>query len=143
MGWGNNSNNGRKPTRKRGPVTWSDRSGGKPAPFAQVIPPYEKHPGPPLETIDHLVIGAMFSANLPLNPDPKSPGQFPHLVPHFWPAADALVTQKSLLIYTGVERVEERERNGRIVSVPRHTFFAGDGRYIVLDFTYITPVTPG
>lgn len=143
MSWGSNSSNGRKPTHKRGPVVWTDKSGGKPAPFAQDLPTYSDGVPPAEDVVDNLVIGAMFSANLPLNPARDGAGKFPHLIPHYWPENSALIKQKTLLIYTGMERIDERERNGRIISVQRHTFFAIDGRYIVTDFTYIAPVVPG
>ncbi len=145
MSWGSGKKNkwGLKPTRERGQVVWTDNSGAKPAPFAQAFPKYdETRPIPPAYE-EFLVIGSMWINKVPLNPDLRELGKcpFPGLVPMFWAPEQAVIKLKSLLIYSGIVRVDERERNGRIVSVPRHTFVCGDGRYIVTDFSHITPVT--
>lgn len=142
MGWGNSASKwGRKPTRDRGSVVWTDNSGAKPAPFAQAMPRYEDTKDIPAEYEEHLYVGALWTANVPLNPDTRGAGQFPPVMPFYFPADQAVIKLKSLLIYSGVVRIEERQANGRIVSVPRHTFIAGDGRYIITDFSQIKPVT--
>lgn len=143
MGWGNSASKwGRKPTRDRGTVVWTDNSGAKPAPFAQNIPRYNETGPIPDEYQEHLYVGALWSANTALAPDPRMAGtKCPPLQPVYWQAELAPIKNKSLMIYAGIIRIEERETNGRIVSVPRHTFIAGDGRYVVTDFTQVRPVT--
>lgn len=144
MGWGGNSASkwGRLKTRDRGSVVWTDNSGAKPAPFAQSVPRYEETREIPEEYQEHLYPGALWSAVNALAPDPRSAGsKTPVLQPQWWQPETAPVKAKSLMIYAGIVRLEERESNGRIVSVPRHTFIAGDGRYIIVDFTHVKPVT--
>lgn len=143
MSWGNSANKwGRKPTRDRGAIEWKDNSGAKPAPFAQNLPRYAETSEIPENYEPYLVVGALWSALVALAPDPRSQGsKCPVLQAQYWQPESAPVKAKSLMIYAGVFRLEERESNGRIVSVPRHTFIAGDGRYIVLDFSQVRPVT--
>jgi hypothetical protein len=143
MSWSNSANNkwGRRSTRDRGKVVWIDNSGAKPAPFAQAMPRYGETKPIPDEFEPHLYVGALWMASVPMNPDTRGAGQFPPLVPYYWPADQAIVKVKSLMIYAGIVRIEERESNGRIVSVPRHTFIAAAGRYIVTDFSTVSPVT--
>lgn len=142
MGWGNSASKwGRKPTRERGTVVWTDNSGAKPAPFAQAMPRYADTKEIPAEYEEHLYVGALWTATVPLNPDTRGGGQFPPVLPFYFPADQAVIKAKSLLIYAGVVRIEERLANDRIVSVPRHTFIAGDGRYIITDFSQVSPVT--
>ena len=142
MGWGSSANKwGRKPTRERGSVVWSDNSGAKPAPFAQAVPRFVETREIPKEYEEYLSVGALWQATVPMNPDTRGGGKFPPLLPYYYPADQAVVKIKSLMIYAGITRIDERESNGRIVSVPRHTFVAGDGRYIITDFSYVKPVT--
>lgn len=131
---------GRKPTRDRGEVVWKDNSGAKPAPFVQCVPRYEETKQIPGDYEPFFVVGAMWYTTVPLNPNIRNGGEFPHVVPVWRGGKSAVIKAKSFMIYAGIARIEEREKNGRIVSVPRHTFIAGDGRYIVTDFTYIKPV---
>lgn len=138
---------GRKRTSERGKVVWLDKSGGKPAPFAQAIPRYAAPGEIPAEYQEHLYVGALWSATAPLAAKPEMAGsKYPILQlvnERFWLPEPELapIKNKSLMIYAGLIRLEEREANGRIVSVPRHTFVAGAGRYVVVDFNHIKPVT--
>ncbi len=142
MSRGNSANKwGRKPTRERGQVVWTDNSGAKPAPFAQAMPRYNDTRDIPVDYEPHLAVGALWTAAVPMNPDTRGGGKFPPLLPFYFPADQVVVKIRSLMIYAGIVRIEERESNGRIVSVPRHTFIAGDGCYIITDFSYIKPVT--
>ena len=142
MGWGNSANKwGRKPTRDRGTVVWTDNSGAKPAPFAQAVPRYADTKEIPAEYAEHLYVGALWTATTAMNPDTRGGGKFPPLAPLYWQPEQAVIKIKSLLIYAGIVRTEERESNGRIVSVPRHTFIAGEGRFIINDFSFVAPVT--
>lgn len=139
MAWGKAKQWGRRPTHERGPVVWSDKTGMKPAPFAQQLPRYGETKSIPDEYVALLEgPGSLWTTLVPLRPDARG-GTYPPLVYHCYPDV-APVKVRSLLIYAGIERVEERERNGRIVSVPRYTFIAGEGRYIINDFSYIAPV---
>lgn len=142
MGWGSSNKWGRKPTHKRGPVVWSDNSGAKPAPFMQVMPKYEETRAIAPEHQDHLYVGAMWTAKIAMNTGAQVVGcKYPPLVPTYWEQDKALVKLNSIMIYAGIVRIDEREANGRIVSVPRHSFVAGEGRYIITDFSHVTPVT--
>lgn len=142
MAWGNSSNKwGRKPTRSRGKVVWSDNSGTKPAPFMKKLPRYSDPSDPPDGYADHFVVGALWIAKGALSPDPRiSDGKYPVLQLAYWGQEQAVVPFGCMMIYAGLERIEERESNGRIVSVPRHTFIAGDGRYIINDWMSVAPV---
>ena len=141
MAWGNSSSRwGRKPTSKRGSVVWTDKTGAKPAPFAKAIPRYNEPRAIDENNVQYLVPGTMWLSAMPLNPTTTAGAKFQALV-YAWDNLSAMLKTNSMLIYAGEVRVEERERNGRIVSVTRHTFIAGDGRYIVNDFSFITPVT--
>lgn len=142
MSWGNSASKwGRKRTSERGEVVWTDKSGGKPAPFAQQMPRYEETSEIPVEYQEHLYVGALWSAQGAMLPDERSVGtKCPVLKQCWWQPENAPVKAKSLMIYAGIIRLEERESNGRIVSVPRHTFIAGDGRYVILDFNLVKPV---
>jgi hypothetical protein len=142
MGWGNSASKwGRKPTRDRGPIEWKDNSGAKPAPFVQVMPRYAETREIPAEFQEYLYIGALWTANQALAPDPKFQGtKCPVLQGQYWQPESALIKAKSFMIYAGIIRLEERESNGRIVNVLRHTFVAGDGRYVVSDFSLVRPV---
>lgn len=139
MGWGSNSKNGRKPTHARGTVVWTDNTGVKPAPFAQNIPRYKESKIPD-EYIPYLYPGSLWKVKVPLSPDTKIVGMSV-LKPFYYPADMALVKVNSLVIYAGEVRSEERQSNGRIVSVPKHTFVASGGRHIITDFFYVVPVT--
>lgn len=143
MGWGTNSASkwGRKSMRDRGRVAWTDNSGAKPAPFAQARPRYVATKEIPAEYEEHLYVGALWSANVALNPDTSGGGEFPSVMLCYHQADQAIIKLKSLLIYSGIVRGEEREKNGRIVTVLRHTFIAGGGRYIITDFSQVSPVT--
>lgn len=144
MAWGGNSANkwGRKPTHERGSVVWKDNSGAKPAPFAQDIPRFAETTNLADELQEHLYVGALWTAVQAMSADERSKGgKFPVLQPQWWQPETAPIKAKSLMIYSGIVRVDQRESNGRIVSVPRHTFIAGDGRYIVTDFSHVRPVT--
>ena len=141
MSWGGTSAKkwGRKPTRERGSVVWTDNSGAKPAPFMQVLPRYEETIGLLSEWEPLMYAGSMWTARIQMGPDAKT-GAFPILVPTWGPPEQAIIKVNSLLIYTGTVRIDERESNGRIVSVPRHTFIAGNGRYIVTNFSFVCPI---
>lgn len=143
MSYGNSASKwGRKRTSDRGEVVWTDKSGGKPAPFARAIPRYAKAREVPVKYQEHLYVGALWSAATALTPDPRMTGvKYPVLQPVYGQPELAPIKHKSLMIYAGIVRLEEREANGRIVSVPRHTFIAGDGRYVVIDFNHVEPIT--
>lgn len=143
MSWGNSASKwGRKRTSDRGEVVWSDKSGGKPAPFAQTIPRYAETGEIPTEYQEYLYVGALWSATVDLAPDPRIAGaKCPVLQPVYWQPELAPIKHKSFMIYAGIVRLEERQANGRIVSVPRHTFIAAGGRYTVIDFNHVKPVT--
>jgi len=132
----------KKRNASRSSVTWTDNSGAKPAPFAQAIPRYEETRPLPPGYEEHLYVGALWTNTFAMNPDMTEIGKctFPGLVVMHWQAELATIKLKSMMIYSGIVRVDEREKNGRIVSVPRHTFVVGDGRYIVTDFSQIKPI---
>ena len=143
MSWGNSASKwGRKPTRDRGTVVWSDKSGGKPAPFAQAIPHFHETSPIPPEFEPYLFNGALWSALQAMNPQDDDAGKYPAVHP-VWhdPGNNAVIKHRSVLMYAGLIRIDEREANGRIVSVPRHTFIAGGGRFIITDFSLVAPVT--
>src|SRR5262249_17810128 len=111
---------------------------------AQDIPHYSETTNLSEELQQHLYVGALWTATQAMEPDPRSKGgKFPGLQPKWWQPELAPVKAKSLMIYAGVVRIDERvgDRMSRIVSVPRHTFIAGEGRFIVTDFSMVRPVT--
>ncbi len=136
MAWSRRAGNGLPPTRKRGKVQWTDKSGAKPAPFAQNMPRYVTGNEPVADVSDHFEIGALFAAVIPLSPDATTAERYPRLSAYYWDET-ALVKRNGLLIYTGEARVEERNKDGRIITALRHTFFTGNGRYIIVDFDLI------
>ncbi len=140
MSWSTSKNWGRKPVHERGQITWSDNTGIKPAPFAKPISRYNHINDIPSEYENFLCVGTLWSAIHAMKPDLSSGASMPNLVPDFYTPLEAPVKQSSFLIYSGIVRVEEREQNGRIVSVSRHSFIAGDARYIILNFAHIKPV---
>lgn len=142
MSWSNSgTSGGRKRVRDRGPVVWKDNSGAKPAPFAQNLPRYEDPKPIPPEFMDHFYVGALWQAKFSLMINEASKGgKCPALVTQWWQPETAPIKAKSLLIYADVVRHDEMQASGRIITVPRHTFIAAEGRYIVTDFTCITPV---
>jgi len=143
MSWSNSGANlGRRKVRDRGSVVWKDNSGAKPAPFAQNLPRYEDPRPIPTEVQDYFYVGAMWQAKqaLMINESSKG-GKCPALTVQWWQPETAPVKLNSILIYADVIRHDEVQANGRIVTVPRHTFIAGEGRYIVTDFSWIAPVT--
>lgn len=93
----------------------------------------------PVDYEPHLCVGALWTVTVSMNSDTRAGSKFPYLQP--CSPNTAIITLKSLMIYSGVVRVEERESNGRIVNVLRHTFVADGGRYIVTNFDYVKPIT--
>jgi hypothetical protein len=130
----------KKSGNPRGKIVWVDNTGVKPAPFAQNIPRYTDNTEIPQAFEPYMYEGALWFSKTPMQPDPNASGM-PHLNPMWWAAETAPVKVGSFLIYSGLIRVDERVSKDRIVSVPRHTFIAGGGRYIVTQFSYIAPVT--
>ncbi len=143
MTWSNSgANNGRKRVRDRGSVVWNDNSGAKPAPFVQNLPRYEEPKHVPPEFQDHFYVGALWRANFSLMVNESTTGgKLAALTVQWWQPETAPIKARSLLVYAGIVRHEEIQSKGRIVTVPRHTFVAGDGRYIITDFSWIAPVT--
>jgi len=142
MSWSSSKTWGRKPVHERGLITWSDNSGSKPAPFVKPISKYKKIKDVPVEYENFLFVGALWTVRRPLRPDLTSGATFPSLVlESSVPSEEAAIRPGSFLIYTGIVRVEEREKKGRIVSVSRHTFIAAGARYVVTNFVYVKPVT--
>jgi len=158
MGWSNDTKWGRKKTRNRGAVTWIggrkktrnrgavtvtwiDKSGAKPAPFVQDLPRYVDAPAITDELIQSLVPGTMFVSLAILGIRSDAPGKTNNrkfqTLERWWHIETGIVQIGQLMIYSGVVRVDERESNGRIVSVPRHTFIFGSCRYIINDFSLI------
>lgn len=124
---------------QRTAVTWSDNSGAKPAPFAQALPKYEDTKNITAEFGEYLEVGALWKTKFAMSAD-SSGAKYPALITVWWEPEKAPIRANSILIYAGIVRIDERESNGRIVSVPRHTFIGGEGRYIITDFNYVTPV---
>ena len=141
MSWGSSSKNGRQPTHARGQVVWTDRAGGKPAPFVQAIPKLTETRAITPEKEQQLDVGTMWQAKFAMVVELQSAeAKFPVLTQTYWEQDKAPVKQNSVLIYSGIVRVEERNSDGRIISVPRHTFIAGEGRYIITNFELVAPV---
>jgi len=144
MGWSSSTKWGRKKTRNRGKVTWVDNSGAKPAPFMQDLPRYADVPTITEELEKSLTPGTMFSSLAILGvPDlayGKTNNRKYQTLERWWYAESAIVAPGQFLIYAGIVRIDERESNGRIVSVPRHTFIFGSGRYVINDFSLIQSV---
>lgn len=141
MTWGNSGSKwGRKKTRDRGPVEWVDKNGVKPAPFARDIPPNRAIVEPPPDVLDGLVVGTLFVANHELGTmysgKNMEGGALPALVP-FGPVR--LVKLGDILLYAGPIRLEERQVNGRIVTVLRHTFIVAGNRFVVTDLSSVRP----
>ena len=143
MAWGSNSANrwGRKKTRDRGPVTWIDKSGAKPAPFVKKIPAYQAAPDIDEKLAEELQPGVLFVSNWCLGNGAPKAGDSSFLTLERWYWTDSAIVQKGqFLMYSGVVRTDERKSDGRIVNVPRHTFIFGSARYIINDFSIISLV---
>ena len=54
--------------------------------------------------------------------------------------SDIIVPKNAIMIYAGKVRIDKKATNGRVVSVPRHTFVTGSGRYIIENLGEIKPI---
>jgi hypothetical protein len=109
------------------------------------LPPYAP-PVVPQGFSDHMHVGAMWQTIVAL--EPVDVRGYPLQTLRTWvnyggwqQSAPAPISQNSLLMYAGEIRLDERASGDRIVSVPRHTFIVGNGRYIITEFSLIRPVT--
>jgi hypothetical protein len=134
-------NNTRRSRKRRVAIKWKDNTGVKPAPFAQNIPRYMGESRLPEDIIDKLTVGTMFVSKCCLTLDSSViAGRLQYLI-RCWHEPSATVKAGSVLIYSGIVRVEERGKrtSDRTVSVPRHTFIVGSDRFIINDLGLIEP----
>lgn len=138
---GSGSTWGRKPTHKRGPVTWTDDSGTTPAHFLKQYPTYVETIEPSGDLASCLYVGSLWLSTLPFILDAKGSGRFPRLLPLHGKRCVPTVAAQSTMIYTGPERLDEqKKKNGRIVSVVRHTFLIAGTRYVIADLSSLVPL---
>lgn len=58
-----------------------------------------------------------------------------------WSVGPVEVTRKSLLIYVGIEHLEEAKQDTKIVTVPRHIFLSKGIRYVLVDLSLVMSAT--
>lgn len=94
----------------------------------------------------HLVVGSLWTAALDMSNTSNYPPDTykQHELPYLWHASyyqNKAILSGSVGVYTGIVRVEEADRAGRLMQVPRHTFLFGGTRYLVPDLFFVAPVT--
>lgn len=129
--------------KRRGQVYWKGASAfeKRPEPRPERIPTWYH------ELPDALVVGAMFTpVSEPLGHF-NAPGARttpPTLTKLFFvtPGASSdliVVPQNGLLVYAGMVRVQKKQAD-KVISMPKHTFVHGVGRYIIDDLDSIKPI---
>lgn len=121
--------------KRRGQVHWTAKTGpGKP----QERPPERPQPALPYPA-ERLVVGAMFTVattqtayapegGLYLMPGTTTAKTPPLLTRGYF--GTPTIGAGAMLVYSGIIRAEQKNGD-RTISVPRHTFIHGSGRYII------------
>jgi len=123
--------------KRRGNIHW------KGATAMQKRPDPKPEPEVPFD-VDRLVVGAMFMplgdmGNLYSSSAQTSPPTITKLFYVSPSRSDVIVPKNAILMYAGMIRIDKKA-NDRVVRVPRHTFVAGSGRYIIENLSEIKPI---
>lgn len=101
----------------------------------------------------HLVVGSLWQTAVDITSVSGYPSDTykQHELPYVWAAGyqgaghynTRLATAGSgtVAVYTGIVRVEEEDRAGRLMQIPRHSFLIGGARYITADLSIFKPCT--
>lgn len=91
-----------------------------------------------------LTIGSMWTPmfDLTLEIDQTRHGGFQVLRRNeSWSVGPIEILKRSLMIYAGIEHIEEVKRDGKVITVPRHIFLSKGIRYVLFDLSLVLSAT--